>query len=78
MSESILTGKNPVKHDWSKEDYGEYRRKMIRESQKKRRMRAKESGLCGVCCKRPVKEGYKTCEMCILRTIDYNKRKNNG
>ena len=75
MSESILTEKNPVKND---EERKAHRREIVRESQKKRRMLAKENGLCGVCCKRPVKKGYKTCEMCILRTIDYNKRMRNG
>jgi hypothetical protein len=74
MSESTLTEKSHVKHD---EEYMEHRRATIRKSQQKRRMKAKESGMCGVCCKRPVKDGYKTCEMCIMRAIDWNKRNRN-
>ena len=67
MSESILTVKNPVKHDWNVEDYDEYRRKLCRESQRKRRAKAKENGMCGICCKNPALEGYSTCQKCYAR-----------
>lgn len=67
MSELILTEKPPVKHDWSKEDYAEYRRKVVRECQKRRRAKAKAQGMCSICCKRPVVIGYQTCSDCYLR-----------
>lgn len=64
MSESTSTKKRQRK---TYAEYIEYRRKMARESQRKRRIRAKEQGLCSICVKNPATEGYATCEQCYAR-----------
>lgn len=48
-------------------EYREYRRAVIRESQRKRRALARENGLCGICAKEPVADGYVTCQLCRER-----------
>lgn len=63
-----------VRHDWSKEDYGEYRRKIVRESQKKRRKKAMEKGLCPICCIRTPIEGRSTCEICLNRVKTWQNK----
>lgn len=73
MSESTLTEKPPVSHDWTKEDYAEYRRKLCRESQRKRRAAAREKGYCVICANRPALEGYATCQQCYERVRLWQK-----
>ena len=68
-----------IKHDWSVEDYAEYRKKLVRESQRRRRARAKENGMCPMCCVRPARKGKTTCEECGKYAKDYAKwRKGRG
>lgn len=78
MSESTSTEKNLVYHDWTKEDYGEYRRKMCRESQRKRRAKARLNGMCSICCKYPAIEGYKTCQDCYSRVRVWQAKHKGG
>lgn len=59
------------KHDWTVEDYDEYRRDIVRRSQAKRREKAKELGLCPICCKATPEEGKTSCEVCCKRARDY-------
>ena len=47
------------------------RRKIVRESQRRRRERAKEKGMCIICCIRLPEDGYKTCRECIERVKNY-------
>lgn len=61
----------PKTHDWTVEDYEEYRRDIVRRSQAKRRERAKELGLCPICCVREPEEDRKSCEVCCKRARDY-------
>lgn len=58
-------------HDWTVEDYEEYRRELVRISQRKRRARARELGLCPICCVREPEEDKKSCEDCCKRARDY-------
>lgn len=67
MEESTSTKKPLIHHDWTKEDHGEYRRKIVRESQRKRREQAKEQGLCQMCARNLPRTGYTTCEACYTR-----------
>ena len=46
------------------EEYKAYRRAVVRQSQCKRRMMAREQGLCIVCCKALPEDGKKTCKEC--------------
>lgn len=75
MDESISTKKPLIKHDWNKEDYIEYRRKLCRESQKKRRQKAKEEGKCVICVRNLAEHGYSTCAECLARIKKSQKRR---
>ncbi len=75
MEESTSIKKPLIKHDWSKEDYAEYRRKIVRESQRKRREQAKEQGLCQICAKNLPRIGYTTCEQCYIRVLKWQEKR---
>ena len=62
------------RHDWSKEDYIEYRRKINREAQRKRRALAKKNGMCSICGNYAPEKGKKTCQYCISRVVEWQKR----
>lgn len=64
----------PKEHDWTIEDYDAYRREVVRKSQARRRDRAREKGLCIICCIREPRPDLKTCEICGKRVNDYNKK----
>lgn len=49
------------------DNYLEYRRAVIRESQRRRRQEAKEKGLCSICCLNIPDEGHVTCKPCRMR-----------
>lgn len=72
-----LTSTEKTYHDWSVENYGEYRRKLVRESQRKRREKARSLGLCIICATNPSLTGYSTCQKCYarVRIWQYKKRK---
>lgn len=61
------------KHDWKKENYEEYREKIVRESQKRRRERAKAQGKCIICCREQADQGKTTCKSCRDRVRKYAK-----
>lgn len=67
-------GNELIRHDWNKEDYTEYRRKICRESQRKRRRLAVEKGLCSICATYPAREVKLTCEYCNDRAIAWKNR----
>ena len=66
-----------IRHDWTKEDYGEYRKRIVRESQRRRRAKAKEEGKCSICATYPADPGRKTCRYCYDRVVEWNN-KNRG
>lgn len=70
-----MNTKESTKHDWTVEDYAEYRRAMVRESQRKRRALARAVGLCTMCAIRPHAPGRLTCDKCNDRVKAYNKRR---
>lgn len=76
MEESTLTERENTRHDWSKEDYKEYRRAVVRKAQHKRRAKAREQGLCGICAKNPAVKGRSTCEQCYSRVLKWQWGKN--
>lgn len=69
--------KQGVIHDWTREDFMEYRRTISRIAQRKRREAAKEKGLCSICAKKPARQGKKTCTECSNRANEWHKRKRN-
>ena len=62
-----------MKHDWSVEDYDEYRKNLVNSCQRVRRERAKANGLCSICCIRPARKNKKTCQVCSDRANRYGK-----
>lgn len=64
-------------HVWDDEGYQNYRRRLVRESQKKRRLIAEKEGRCISCCINDADPGRKTCAACRKRIADA-KRKRNG
>ena len=66
--------KEPVRHDWTKEDFVAYRRTMCRISQRNRRKAAKQHGICTMCCKNMARPGRKTCQECSDRSNEWNRR----
>ena len=50
--------------DRDSEEFKEYRRRIVRESQRRRRTAAEEGGKCIVCVCRPARKGLKTCKEC--------------
>lgn len=67
--------KKPVRHDWTREDFTEYRRAMCRIAQQKRRKSAKKRGLRSICAVNPARPGMKTCGKCGDRSIEYAKKR---
>ena len=61
------------KHDWTVESYEEYRSRIVRESQQRRRWRARMQGLCPICAMRKPTGWQKTCEVCRDRIKAYQK-----
>lgn len=59
----------------TQEEYKEKRRKIVRESQRRRRERAREQGLCPICMKNLPEIGYGTCRECRIRISKYHERK---
>lgn len=62
-----------IRHDWTKEDWSEYRKKINRESQRKRRMIAAKKGLCRMCGSKQPLPGKKTCKDCLDRVKQWQK-----
>lgn len=68
-------GNELIRHDWNKEDYKEYRRRICRESQRRRRTMAVAYGLCSICASYPAREGMLTCENCNDCAKAWNKKR---
>lgn len=71
----IGTKDYPVKHDWSKEDRLAYRRYLSRTSNKLRRAKAKESGMCVCCCVNKPSAGRSVCDRCNERVKAHQRNK---
>ena len=55
--------------------YKDKRRKIVRESQKRRRDYAKSQGVCVLCCKAKAVEGLTLCEKCRRKHNELIRRK---
>lgn len=64
-----------MKHDWSVENYREYRNEIVRKAQAKRRQSAKQAGKCICCCARKASKNHVTCKKCRERIGEYYKVK---
>lgn len=65
-------GNELIRHDWTKEDYREYRKRIVRESQRRRRAKAREKGLCTMCARFPAEQDRMTCNYCYNRVVKWN------
>ena len=70
-----MKNQKPTKHDWTVEDHAEYRRAVVRQSQKKRRALAKAAGLCSICGSRVRASGRLTCDICNDFVKTYYRRR---
>ncbi len=62
--------------DMTDDEYKEHRRKVVRESQRKRRAQAAKDGKCVICATRPARKGKRTCAQCCSQiTSCYQKRR---
>ena len=59
----------------TREEYNEYHRPIVRQSQKRRRAEAARKGLCSICCKERPEIGYKTCRSCREAVSKANKKR---
>ena len=57
------------------ESYIDYRRAVVRESQKRRRAKAAEDGMCAICCIRKPEGGHRTCRDCIERIVKSHQKR---
>lgn len=57
------------------ENYMDYRRAVVRESQKRRRAKAAEDGMCVICCIRKPERGHRTCRDCIERIVKSHQKR---
>lgn len=60
-------GTKPAEIDWSEPDEKkrQHRREIVRKSQRKRRAKARKTGMCSQCCKGKPAKGRKTCPACL-------------
>ena len=72
--ESMSKNKQRKMHDWTREDFVEYRKAIYRMAQRKRRAEAKKNGQCAICAANPARPGMKTCADCSSRA---NAKKRN-
>lgn len=63
------------KRDKTSEEYKEYRREIVRKSQRKRRMLAKKNGLCPICGWRKAEAGFVNCIECKQKAREYAKKR---
>ena len=62
-------------HVWDDEGYTNYRRRIVRESQRRRRMKAESEGRCIVCCINDADIGKKTCSECRKKISGAQKKR---
>lgn len=74
----IGTLDEPIKHNWSKEDYKEYRRYIVRQAQRRRRLKAREEGICPTCFHNVLTDGRSVCAECSKRIADRAWERRNG
>lgn len=61
------TKAEPVGIDWSEldEKKRKHRQAIVRKSQRRRRAKARKTGMCSQCCKGIPEKGRKTCPACL-------------
>lgn len=67
--------------DWSEwlecselEERREHRKAIVRKSQRRRRAKARKTGMCSQCCKGIPEKGRKTCPECLKKARERMRR----
>ena len=70
------TEAEPVGIDWSEldEKKRKHRRAIVRKSQRRRRAKARKTGICSQCCKGIPEKGRKTCPACLEKARERMRR----
>ena len=74
VREVVIEGRRQ-KRDKTSEEYKEYRREIVRNSQRKRRALAKKNGICPICGWRKAEEGFINCTECKQKAKEYAKKR---
>ena len=74
MREVVIEGRRQ-KRDKTSEEYKEYRREIVRNSQRKRRALAKKNGICPICGWRKAEAGFINCKECKEKAKEYAKKR---
>lgn len=70
------TGAEPVGIDWSElEKKRKHRQEIVKKSQRRRRAKARKTGMCSQCCKGIPEKGRKTCPACLEKAREKMRRK---
>ena len=70
------TEAEPVGIDWSEldEKKRKHKRAIVRKSQRRRRAKARKTGMCSQCCKGIPEKGRKTCPECLKKARERMRR----
>lgn len=70
------TGAEPVGIDWSEldEKKRKHKQEIVRKSQRRRRAKARKTGMCSQCCKGIQEKGRKTCPACLEKARERMRR----
>lgn len=71
------TGAEQVGIDWSEldEKKRKHRQEIVRKSQRRRRAKARKTGMCSQCCKGIPEKGRKTCPECLEKAREKMRRR---
>lgn len=71
------TGAEPVGIDWSEldEKKRKHRQEIVRKSQRRRRAKARKTGMRSQCCKGIPEKGRKTCPECLEKAREKMRRR---
>lgn len=69
-------GSEPVGIDWSEldEKKRKHKRAIVRKGQRRRRAKARKTGMCSQCCKGIPAKGRKTCPACLEKARERMRR----
>lgn len=68
------TGAEPVGIDWNEQKKRQHRQEIVRKSQRRRRAKARKTGMCSQCCKGIPEKGRKTCPACLEKARERMRR----
>lgn len=67
-------GAEPVGIDWNELKKRQHKREIVRKSQRRRRAKARKTGMCSQCCKGIPAKWRKTCPACLEKARERMRR----